>query len=79
MSKSRKSEGLEKAMEQLEAIVTDLEEGEFPLEEALDKFEQGLKLGKQCRKILDEAELRVKKLVENSDGDLAVEDFEGES
>lgn len=75
MTGNRKKAGLENAMEKLEAIVADLEEGEFTLEEALDKFEQGLKLGKQCRKFLDQAELRVKKLVENADGELDEEAF----
>jgi exodeoxyribonuclease VII small subunit len=75
MTRSRKKAGLETSMEKLEAIVSDLEEGEFTLEEALDKFEEGLKLGKQCRKFLEQAELRVKKLVENADGELEEEVF----
>jgi len=79
MSKSKKPEGLEDSMERLESIVSDLEEGEFSLEEALNKFEEGLKLGKQCRKILDQAELRVKKLVENADGELEEQEFDEKS
>lgn len=79
MTKSKKPEGLEVSMEQLESIVSDLEEGEFSLEEALNKFEEGLKLGKQCRKILDQAELRVKKLVENADGELEEQEFDEKS
>jgi exodeoxyribonuclease VII small subunit len=76
MTGSRKKAGLETSMEKLETIVADLEEGEFTLEEALDKFEEGLKLGKECRKFLDQAELRVKKLVENADGELEEEAFD---
>ena len=79
MSKVRKTEGLEASMERLESIVADLEEGEFTLEEALNKFEEGLKLGKQCRKILDQAELRVKTLVENAEGELEEKDFDDKS
>ena len=79
MSGSKKPKSLEASMERLETIVSDLEEGEFPLEEALNKFEEGLKLGKQCRKILDQAELRVKTLVENADGNLEETDFEKKS
>jgi exodeoxyribonuclease VII small subunit len=79
MSKGKKSEGLEVSMERLESIVSDLEEGEFSLEEALNKFEEGLKLGKHCRKILDQAELRVKKLVENADGELEEQEFDEKS
>jgi len=73
------SEGLEASMEKLESIVTDLESGEFGLEEALEKFEEGLSLGKRCKKILDRAELRVKQLVENADGELEEKEFDGES
>jgi exodeoxyribonuclease VII small subunit len=74
-----RSEGLEASMEKLESIVTDLESGEFGLEEALEKFEEGLRLGKSCKLILDRAELRVKQLVENADGELEEEEFDGES
>jgi exodeoxyribonuclease VII small subunit len=51
-------------MEKLEAIVSDLETGEFSLEESLKKFEEGLTLGKRCREILNNAQVRVEKLVE---------------
>lgn len=73
------SVGLEASMERLESIVSDLESGEFGLEEALEKFEEGLRLGKRCKKILDRAELRVKQLVENADGELEEKEFDGES
>jgi len=69
--------GLEESMEKLEAIVADLESGDFPLEEALRKFEEGLQLGKRCRQILGRAELRVKQLVENADGELEEREFDG--
>jgi exodeoxyribonuclease VII small subunit len=72
-------EGLEASMQRLESIVSDLEKGEFSLEEALQKFEEGLKLGKRCKEVLDRAELRVKKLVENANGKLEEREFEGES
>lgn len=75
----KKDEGLEVSMEKLEAIVAELESGESGLEEALKKFEEGLGLGKHCKQILDRAELRVKQLVENADGELNEEDFEGGS
>ncbi len=73
------SEGLEASMEKLEKIVTDLEGGEFGLEEALGKFEEGLRLGKRCKHILDRAELKVKQLVEDADGNLEEKEFDGDS
>ncbi|MGD8414182.1 MAG: exodeoxyribonuclease VII small subunit [Candidatus Latescibacterota bacterium] len=77
--KEEQPEGLEASMEKLEAIVSDLEGGDFELEEALKKFEEGLRLGKHCKKILDQAELRVKQLVENADGELEEKEFDVES
>jgi exodeoxyribonuclease VII small subunit len=71
------SQGLEASMEKLELIVSDLESGEYSLEEALKKFEEGLRLGKRCRQILERAELRVKQLVADAEGALEEKEFEG--
>lgn len=79
MSGTKKPKGLEASLQRLEAIVAELEKGDASLEEALDKFEEGLKLGKQCKDLLDRAELRVKKLVENAEGKLKEEEFGGEA
>ncbi len=79
MAKTDKPDGLEVSMDRLESIVNELEQGEYSLEDTLNKFEEGLKLGKQCRKILDRAELRVKKLVEDAGGELEEKEFDGES
>ena len=43
----------ESALEQLEGTVARLEEGEMPLEEALELFESGVKLSRQCSTTLD--------------------------
>jgi len=67
---------LEASMKRLEAIVSDLEKGEHSLEESLKRFEEGLTLGKECRKILDQAELRVKRLIGiDENGELETEDM----
>ena len=79
MSGDKKSKGLEASMQKLESIVADLEKGEASLEEALDKFEEGLRLGKKCKEQLDRAELRVKKLVEDTDGELKEEELGGDA
>ncbi len=78
MSGDKKSIGLEVSMQKLESIVADLEKGESSLEEALDKFEEGLRLGKKCKELLDRAELRVTKLVEDTDGGLKEEELGGD-
>ena len=49
----------EAGLEQLEAIVKEMESGELPLERALELFERGTKLSEACRKQLEEAETRI--------------------
>ena len=66
----------EKSMERLEIIVGELEEGEFALEDSLKKFEEGLFLGNQCKKVLEDAEQRIKKLVEDVGGEFKEEEYE---
>lgn len=56
----------EQAMEQLEAITTDLESGELPLEVSLKKFEEGIKLADFCNKKLDESKKKVSLLLEKN-------------
>ena len=74
---SSKKPGLEESMQRLEEIVAQLEAGEHSLEDSLKKFEEGLKLGKQCREILDQADLRIRKLVDvDDDGEPVEEEFE---
>ena len=71
---SEKSRNFEESMKRLEAIVTELEKGDFSLEESLQRFEEGLKLGKSCKKILEKAEAKIKTLVEDSEGTVREED-----
>lgn len=56
----------EASLKELEEIVGRMERGELPLEESLRLFERGMELTKQCRQALDQAELRVKNLLEES-------------
>ncbi|MCF6196657.1 MAG: exodeoxyribonuclease VII small subunit [Emcibacter sp.] len=56
----------EQAMEQLEAITSDLESGELPLEVSLKKFEEGIKLADFCNKKLDESKKKVSILLEKN-------------
>ena len=53
----------ENTLSKLEGIIQQMEEGGQPLEQMLDHFEEGMKLVAQCRKALDEAELRVSSLM----------------
>ena len=58
----------EQAMRQLEKIVQDLETGDMPLEMAIKKFEEGIKISKYCSEKLDESERRITLLLRDSDG-----------
>ena len=52
----------EEAMERLGEIVKRLEDGDVPLEESMRLYEEGMKLGSLCRRILKEAEQRIERL-----------------
>lgn len=52
----------EQNLDQLEAIVKEMENGDLPLERALELFERGMKLSDGCRKQLEDAETRVELL-----------------
>jgi exodeoxyribonuclease VII small subunit len=58
--------GLEKSLEQLEALVVRLESGDLPLEQALKEFERGVKLTRQCQAALQEAEQKVEILLKKT-------------
>ena len=64
-------------MENLEKIVTELEKGDLNLDESISKFEEGIKISKECNKILEEAEKKITILLEK-DGELKEENFETE-
>jgi len=53
----------EQAMEQLTKIVTQLEQGELPLEESLRLFEEGVKLSRMAQERLDAAQQRIERLL----------------
>lgn len=58
----------EKSLDELEKIVAKLEAGDLPLEESLKLFEQGVKLSRNCRERLTNAERRIEMLVSDGDG-----------
>ena len=60
----------EKAIERLENIVSDLENGNMPLEESLGAFEEAVGLVKICSDKISDAEQKVRILTEGADGTL---------
>jgi len=72
------SEGnFEKKIKNLEEIVEKLESGELDIEETLNLFQDGMKLGKDCRKMLDEIEDKVNKVLSAEGGEVETEQFDG--
>ncbi|HEX9975054.1 MAG TPA: exodeoxyribonuclease VII small subunit [bacterium] len=64
----------EQALGELESIVASLEANKLPLDETMVLFERGQALTKHCMELLDNAELRVKKLSGENLVDVVVED-----
>jgi len=58
----------EKILERLKGVVSELEEGDLPLEKSLEVFEEGVHLSRLGAKRLDDAETRVEQLLSNEDG-----------
>lgn len=65
----------EEAMARLEQIVRALEGGNVPLDESLTLYEEGVKLVKLCSSRLENAEKRIKILVDGGNGTLTEQDF----
>ncbi len=66
---------LEKSLANLEKLVEELESGDLPLETAMKKFEDGIKLTRGCQTALKEAEQKVQILLEGTAGE-ELEQFE---
>jgi len=64
-SKVEKPEPFEKILDKLEGVVRDLESNELPLDEALARFEEGVKLSRDGSKRLEEAERRIEEILED--------------
>lgn len=55
----------EESLERIRAIVDDLESGELSLDDSIEKFREGSALLGHARKLINEAELRVRVLTED--------------
>lgn len=71
------SKSFEEQIEDLEKIVGELEKGDLNLDDSVSKFEEGIKISKECNKILEEAEKKITILV-NQDGEIKEKDFQTE-
>jgi len=66
---TKKTINLEKALTDLEEIVEELESGDLPLEKAMKKFEEGIKLTRSCQAALKDAEQKVEILLKSAGGE----------
>lgn len=65
----------EDALARLEVIVAELEQGELPMDASLKIFEEGVRLSKQCMKLLGDAEKKVEVLLQDTDGTMRPQPF----
>ncbi|MFZ5564416.1 MAG: exodeoxyribonuclease VII small subunit [Thermodesulfobacteriota bacterium] len=68
----------EQSLKKLEQIVEEIEAGTLPLEQALKKFEAGVKLSEECSALLNEAENKIRILMKNKNGGITSEPFVSE-
>ena len=64
----------EENIDDLEKIVSELESGDLNLDDSVSKFEEGIKISKECNKILEDAEKKITVLL-NKDGEIKEENF----
>jgi exodeoxyribonuclease VII small subunit len=67
----------EDAVQKLESIVETMESGDLPLEQMLERFDEGTKLAKVCQTRLSEAELKIQQVEKNTAGDFALKPLGG--
>ncbi len=67
MPRKAKSFNFEQALEELDTLVSQMENGETSLEDSLKHFERGIELTRSCQKALMDAEQKVKILMESQD------------
>ncbi len=67
---------LEESLKRLEEIVTLMEQGEVPLDDAVELYEEGIGIAKECAEKLKATELRIKKLAKDIDGQFKASDGE---
>ena len=74
MAEKKEELNFEEAVKQLEDIAKELEKGDLDLDTSVTKFEQGMKLSKQCNQLLENAEKRITILLKDGE-DIKEENF----
>lgn len=76
MNKLPKNLKFEEAMKRLDAIVDAMESGKIGIEEAIDRYEEAMALHAHCQAVLDQAELRIRKIQADASGKITATSFE---
>ena len=66
MAKEKDEKTFEENITNLEAIVKDLESGNVPLDDAINKFNEAMKLAKECNDKLKSAEDNINKILKEN-------------
>jgi len=66
--RTKEKETFESSLNKLEQIVRGLEDGDLPLEESLKLFEDGVRIARECRERLNQAERRIEILLADEEG-----------
>lgn len=74
MARKKNTPDFEHSLAELEALVSQMEQGDLSLEDALKAFEDGVQLTRQCQTILNDAEQKVQILVDKN-GELTSQPF----
>jgi exodeoxyribonuclease VII small subunit len=74
MSKEKNEIDFEESMEKLEKIAKELESDKLSLNDSVKKFEEGMKISQDCKKVLDEAEKKITILIDDTEKDLEVDE-----
>lgn len=68
----------EKAMDELESIVRNLESGKTTLEESISAYERGVVLKNHCEQKLREAQMKIEKIIVSPNGSLSTQPLDDE-
>ena len=75
---NQENQTFEASMARLEQIVRAMERGDVALVESLKLFQEGTELVRNCQKLLDDAQLQIKKVMTAEDGSPVEEEFQDE-
>ena len=75
MKNDKSKVSYDETFNKLEKIVDKMSDGDIPLEESLKLFEEGMRLISNCKETLNNAELKVKKLISDSDNNFSIKDI----